>query len=150
MELNSQKSSSRRIRNGRRAGHDAEDVVGGAERVGRRDLVTAVDGLLELEVERLFLVVDRRRPDVALLELGEGSRGLDLLVATVAGEQAGGDEGNEDDDADPEPHGAEDLLTFHTPMPGAGVAGRPVHPPDRPGTPPATGASTPALGAASS
>jgi len=35
-------------------------------------------------------------------------------------------------------------------MPGARRTGRPVHPPDRPGTPPATGASTPALGAASS
>ena len=92
MELNSQNSSSSRIRNGRKLTRRLtsrlswvtlvsnvtpvaalgavpetmrEDVVGGAERVGGGDLVAALDGLLQVEVERLFLVVDRRRADVA-------------------------------------------------------------------------------------
>src|SRR3712207_6850215 len=49
------------------------------------------------------------------------SRGADLLEAAVAAEQRGERQRQEDDEDDPEPHGAEDLLAFHTPMPGGRV-----------------------------
>ena len=146
MELNSQNSSSSRITNGRKlistltnrlccvtlvskstpsapsavAGHEVVDVVRGAERVGGRELPAPLHLVAHLEVEGLFLVVDRRGLDVALVELLERSGGGDLLAGAVAAEEGGGDEGNQDEERDPEPHGAEDLLTFHTPMPGAG------------------------------
>jgi hypothetical protein len=102
------------------SGDEVVDVVGGTEGVGGSDLVAALDLVADVEVEGLFLVVDRRGLDVAVRELGKRDRGPDLLIATLAGEEGREREGDQDDEDDPEPHGAEDLLTFHTPMPGAG------------------------------
>jgi hypothetical protein len=95
-----------------------EDVVGRTERVGSRDLGAALDRALQVQVERLFLVVDGGLVDVPVGELGQRRRRGHLVVATVAAEEAGGDEAHHDDDGDPDPDGPEDLLTFHTPLPG--------------------------------
>src|SRR3712207_9411173 len=80
------------------------------------------DRVVQLEVERLFLVVDRDLAGVAALDLLKRSRGADLLEAAVAAEQRGERQRQEDDEDDPEPHGAVDLLAFHTPMPEIGRA----------------------------
>jgi hypothetical protein len=107
---------------------EVDDLGLDGDRVGRADLFTAVDGAVQVQFERLLLGVQRRRPDVAVLDLGERRGGRHVAVARPTTEQRREGQGHQDDDDDPEPHGAEDLLAFHTPMPG-GRACRPARRP---------------------
>src|SRR6185312_2532621 len=82
-------------------------------RVGGADLGLAVEGRLQIQVDRGFLVVDGRRLDVARADLGEHVGGLDRLVVAAAGNELGQDEEQNDGDSHPEDGGASKALTIH-------------------------------------
>jgi hypothetical protein len=91
----------------------AVEVADGVGRKLRLHLVGAVNALLEVEVERLLLVLQQDLLDVARLEQRDGLGGVDLLVAGATGEQGAGRDRTKDHNDEPDHWPAEETGPFH-------------------------------------
>src|SRR6266567_3746982 len=82
-------------------------------RVGRADLAVILERRLQVESERLLLVVHHRLGHVARVDLGNRVRRADRVVVAAPGQRRQHEDGKDDDHDGPKPPRPVETLTIH-------------------------------------